>query len=94
MPNINVSTNYAGEVLDNILAKAALGNEITEKGVIHVVPGIKKKFSIPRMQVNGTLLQARKARIATDGTVCRKHELKDSDRALRSQLSPRWRISL
>lgn len=68
MPNINVSTNYAGEVLDNILAKAALGNEITEKGVIHVVPGIKKKFSIPRMQVNGTLLQARKARIATDGT--------------------------
>ena len=31
MPNINVSTNYAGEVLDNILAKAALGNEITEK---------------------------------------------------------------
>lgn len=68
MPNINVTTNYAGEVLQNILAKAALGNEIAEKGIIHVVPGIQKKLSIPRMQVNGRLLQARKSRIAIDGS--------------------------
>lgn len=68
MPNINVTTNYNGEVLENILAKAALGNEISEKGIIHVVPGVHKKLSIPRMQVNGNLLQRRKARIAIDGS--------------------------
>lgn len=69
MPNINVTTtNYGGEVLDNILAKTALGNEVVEKGLIHVVPGIQKKMSIPRMSVNGTFLQKRKARIAIDGS--------------------------
>lgn len=69
MPNINVTnTNYSAEVLDNILAKAALGNEIAEKGLIHIVPGVLKKFAIPRMMVNGTFLQARKARIAIDGS--------------------------
>lgn len=52
------STNYNGEVLGSILTQAFLGNEIAEKGVIHVEPGIEKKFSIPRMRI-GKLLQKR-----------------------------------
>lgn len=57
--NISVSsTNYNGEVLGSILTQAFLGNEIAEKGVIHVEPGIEKKFSIPRMRI-GKLLQKR-----------------------------------
>lgn len=68
MPNINVTTGYSGEVLDNILTKVALGNEIVEKGIMHVQQGVTKKFHIPRMGVSGKFLQKRKARIATDGT--------------------------
>lgn len=57
--NISIpSTNYNGEVLGSILTQAFLGNEIAEKGVIHVEPGIEKKFSIPRMRI-GKLLQKR-----------------------------------
>lgn len=57
--NITVAgTNYNGEVLGSILTQAFLGNEIAEKGVLHVEAGIEKKFSIPRMRV-GKLLQKR-----------------------------------
>lgn len=57
--NINIaSTNYSGEVLGQILTQAFLGNEIAEKGVLHVEAGIEKKFSIPRMRI-GKLLQKR-----------------------------------
>ena len=67
--NINIiHTNYSGEVYDNILTKAALGNEVAESGIVHIVPGIKKKLSIPRMQVSGHVLQKRKSRIAIDGS--------------------------
>ena len=66
--NINVSTAYSGEVLQSIIAKASLGNEVAEKQIIHIVPNVQKKFAIPRMQVNGTFLQKRKSRIAIDGT--------------------------
>lgn len=57
--NISVAnTNYNGEVLGTILTQAFLGNEIAEKGVLHVEAGIEKKFSIPRMRI-GKLLQKR-----------------------------------
>lgn len=57
--NISVQgSNYNGEVLGSILTQAFLGNEIAEKGVLHVEAGIEKKFSIPRMRV-GKLLQKR-----------------------------------
>ena len=31
-------TNYSGEVLEMLLTRAATGNELVEKGLIHVVP--------------------------------------------------------
>ena len=40
-------TNYSGEVLEMLLTRAATGNELVEKGLIHVVPEVAKKFSIP-----------------------------------------------
>lgn len=58
--NININnSNYGGEVLNFILTQAFLGNEIAEKGVLHVEAGIPKKFSIPLMKI-GKLLQKRK----------------------------------
>ena len=57
---INVqNSNYAGEVLETLLTLAATGNEITEKGLICIIPNIHKSVSIPRIKT-GTMLQKRK----------------------------------
>ena len=56
---LNVSnTHYSGEVLEQLLTMAATGNEITEKGLICVIPGINKAVSIPRVKT-GKMLQKR-----------------------------------
>lgn len=53
------NTNYQGEVLERILTLAATGNELVEKGLINVIPGVEKKMSIPRLKT-GKMLQKRK----------------------------------
>ncbi len=53
------NTNYNGEVLERILTVATTGNELVEKGLIHVIPGVEKKISIPRLKT-GKMLQKRK----------------------------------
>ena len=53
------NTNYNGEVLEKILTVAATGNELVTKGLIHVIPGVEKKISIPRLKT-GKMLQKRK----------------------------------
>lgn len=53
------NTNYEGEVLERILTTATTGNELVEKGLIHVIPGVEKKVSIPRIKA-GKMLQKRK----------------------------------
>ena len=52
------NTHYNGEVLEQILTVAATGNEIAEKGLICVIPGVNKKVSIPRIKT-GKMLQKR-----------------------------------
>lgn len=59
MPINLINSNYDGEVLEKILTKAATGNELVQKGLIHIEPNITKKFSIPRMKT-GKMLQKRK----------------------------------
>lgn len=53
------NTNYNGEVLERILTLAATRNEIVEKGLINVIPGVEKKISLPRIK-SGKMLQKRK----------------------------------
>lgn len=53
------NTNYNGEVLERILTLAATSNELVEKGLIMVIPGIEKKVSVPRLKT-GKMLQKRK----------------------------------
>jgi hypothetical protein len=53
------NTNYNGEVLETILTLAATKNELVEKGLIMVIPGVEKKISIPRIK-SGKMLQKRK----------------------------------
>jgi hypothetical protein len=52
------NTNYSGEVLEQLLTLAATGNELVERGLIHVEPGVSEKFSIPRLKT-GKMLRKR-----------------------------------
>lgn len=54
------NTNYSGEVLERLLTLAATGNQIVEKGLLHVEPQIQYALSIPRLK-RSTMLQKRKA---------------------------------
>ena len=53
------TTNYSGEVLEQILTLSTTTNELVEKGLIMVIPGVHKKMSIPRIR-SGKMLQKRK----------------------------------
>ncbi len=53
------NTSYSGEVLENLLTVAATGNEIVEKGLMMVIPGVNKSISLPRLKT-GKMLQKRK----------------------------------
>ena len=54
-----VNTNYSGEVLEKLLTLAATGNQIVEKGLLHVEPQIQDSLNIPRLRTS-TMLQKRK----------------------------------
>ncbi len=58
MPNPNIQTAYTGEVLGQLLVMAATGNQLFEKGLIHMETNIGDKFYIPRLQLS-KLLQKR-----------------------------------
>ena len=53
------NTNYNGEVLERILTTASTRNELVDKGLIMVIPGVEKKISLPRLKA-GKMLQKRK----------------------------------
>ena len=53
------TTNYGGEVLEQVLTLATTGNELVGKGLIMVIPGINSSIIIPRVKT-GTMLQKRK----------------------------------
>lgn len=56
---VSITTGYAGEVLEKLLVRATTTNELVEGGHIHIQPGVKDKFSIPRLKM-GKVLQKRK----------------------------------
>jgi hypothetical protein len=53
------NTNYNGEVLEQLLTLAATGNEVVERGLVHIEPEVSDKFSIPRLRTS-KMLQKRK----------------------------------
>ena len=56
---VNITSTYAGEVLEKLLVRATTGNELVDGGHIHVQPGVQKRFVIPRLKA-GKMLQKRK----------------------------------
>lgn len=55
---INITSAYAGEVLEKLLVRATTGNELVEKGLIHLEPNVSDKFYIPRLKT-GKMLRKR-----------------------------------
>lgn len=57
MATINFAGNtYAGEVLEDLLVYTAKGNDTYEAGLIHVKPGIQKRYVLPHIQL-GSIIQ-------------------------------------
>ena len=66
------NTNYSGEVLEQLLTLAATSNEIVEKGLIMVIPGVEKKISLTvRFERKITVAEAREAIAAAPGCLLR-----------------------
>ena len=59
LSDVVIGSAYAGEVLEQLLVKATMGNELVAGGHIRVQPNITHKFFIPRIKT-GTMLQKRK----------------------------------
>ena len=47
MPNPVITTRYGGEVANTLLVQTATGNELFEKGLIHIYVGVKDTIAIP-----------------------------------------------
>ncbi len=60
MATINFSANgYSGEVLEDLLVYTAQGNDTYKEGLIHIKPGVQKKFTLPHIQL-GQIIQDNK----------------------------------
>lgn len=57
---IEINSNYSGEVLDQLMVRATTQNDIINKGLVRVEPNIRNKFFLPRLRMNGKVLQKRK----------------------------------
>lgn len=57
---INYAGNtYAGEVLEDLLVYTAKGNDTFREGLIHIKPGVQKKFTLPSISL-GKIIQDNK----------------------------------
>lgn len=60
MATINYAANgYGGEVLEDLLVYTVQGNDTYNEGLIHIKPGIQKKFTLPHIQL-GDIIQDNK----------------------------------
>lgn len=53
--NPTIQTNYGGEFLNRLLTLVTTGNELFERGLIHMEQNVGDKYSIPRMQLSKIL---------------------------------------
>ena len=52
---VSITTNYGGEVLNEIITKVATGNEPVEQGHVRVETEIGSKLSLPRLTLSSVL---------------------------------------
>lgn len=61
-------TTYAGEVASTMITRAVIGADTIEKGAVYVEDGIKKKRTIPRIDVTN-IMQRRAATPTSSGSI-------------------------
>jgi hypothetical protein len=65
---INYAGNsYSGEVLTDLLVYTAHGNDTYEEGLIHIKPGIQKKFVLPHVNLGKIIQDNKPTPTATEG---------------------------
>lgn len=68
MATINFAGNtYAGEVLEDLLVYTAKGNETYEAGLVHVKPGIQKRYVLPHIQLGAIIQDNKPTPTSTEG---------------------------
>ena len=68
MATINFAGNtYAGEVLEDLLVYTAKGNETYEAGLVHVKPGIQKRYVLPHIQLGSIIQDNKPTPTSTEG---------------------------
>jgi hypothetical protein len=68
MPLELVDVSYAGEALDIFIAKVMTGFDSMNKKLFVVLPGIKKKKTIPRMQLDGFIQPRMKGELGSEAS--------------------------
>lgn len=61
-------TSYAGTVASYMITRAVVGADTVQKGCVYVKDGIKKKYTIPRIEVSN-FIQRRQATPVSQGAV-------------------------
>ena len=70
MATINFAGNsYAGEVLEDLLVYTVQGCDTYEEGLIHVKPGIQKKFTLPHVTLGKIIQDNKPTPTSTEGGV-------------------------
>lgn len=86
---LNITSTYAGEVLDNFLMKVSTGNEAVEGGHVQVVENIVHKQTLPRIKAED-LFQDRAATPTSSGTITvNERQLQPADLMLYHEFNPR-----
>lgn len=68
MATINFAGNtYAGEVLEDLLVYTAKGNETYEAGLVHVKPGVQKRYVLPHIQLGSIIQDNKPTPTSTEG---------------------------
>lgn len=91
MPEALVITDqtYSGKAAAFMLTRAVVGADTVQKGCIHVEDGIKKKYTIPRIEVTG-FMQRRAATPISKGTITVDGKVIDpQDAMLYMEFNPR-----
>lgn len=82
-------TTYAGGVASYMMTRAVTGMDTVQKGCVFVKDGIKKKYTIPRIEVSD-FMQKRKATPVSKGTVTIDGKVLDpQDAMLYVEFNPR-----
>ena len=79
--NPQIQTNYGGEFLNRLLTLVTTGNELFERGLLHMEQNVGDRFSLPRMRLS-KILQKRVEQPTSENS---KGQFTIDERVLRPQ---------